>query len=469
MTIDQLALANLHREHFTAFAAQAFTINNPGTVFRANNTFLAIAHAMGEVAARRTRRLLVTVAPRSGKSLIGSVALPAFVLGKNPAARIICASYSSDLASPLHRQCRALMQSPLYGRLFPGTKICKSTETEIETAHHGSRFATSVGGTLTGRGGNLIVIDDPMNATEANSRKARDQVWDWFRGTVGSRLDDRTKDAMIVIMQRLHVDDLAGQLLERGGWEHLNLPAIAEFEQRIPIGRGRFFLREPGDLLDPERLPMDELEQLKRDQGSANFATQYQQNPIPEDGGQVDWSWFQTYQKPPVVRPYEWVVVSWDTASTTSELSDFSVGIRAHVTGTGDVYLLDVIRKKVDYPTLKRLVLEEARKHPRTMTLVEWAVSGFPLYDELHRQTPMIWNVPRGEKAMRFGAVTPLIEAKKVHIPAHAQWMANFKREILSFPNGTNDDQVDALSQLLTWSVSRRRTVPLQGRYSSTG
>jgi predicted phage terminase large subunit-like protein len=467
MSIDQRGLLALHREQFTLFAAKAFTTINPGAELVPSKAFLAICHAMDRVVKGDIKRLLVTVPPRSAKSIIGSVALPAYILGRDPTRRIVCASYSIELATKHARDSRALMQDPFYRRLFAGTVIRKSTETEIETAHYGSRFATSVGGTLTGRGGNLIVIDDPMKPDEAMSRVARQRAWDWFTGTVGSRLDDKSKDAMIVIMQRLHVEDLAGRLLDHGGWEHLNLPAIADTRQTVPLGRGKVWKRHPGDVLDPVREPLEVLEQLRRDLGSANFAAQYLQQPTPEEGGHVRWSWFKTYDKTPSRGATDWMVMSWDTAMKGSELNDYSVGIRALVKPNQDVYILDVIRERLDFPTLRQRIIAEARLARTTVSLIEDAGSGTSLLQDLHGKISTIPWRPYGEKAVRFQAVTPMIEGGKLYLPAAAPWLEAFKREILSFPSNGHDDQVDALSQLLNWVHARLSQVPLQGRYTT--
>lgn len=335
---------------------------------------------------------------------------------------------------------------------------------EFETAHGGFRFATSVGGTLTGRGGNYIIIDDPMNAMDAMSRLERQRVWDWFTGTVGSRLDNKNEGAIVVVMQRLHVDDLAGRLLDHGGWHHLNLPATAETEQAIPIGRGGFYTRKPGDLLDPTRETREKLEELKRELGSSNFEAQYQQQPVPEEGGLIDWKWFKTYDRAPNLQGNAYLVTSWDTAMKDREMNDYSVGIRALIKPINQVFILDVIRERLDFPTLRKRIEEMGKSGG--YTLIEDAGSGTALLQDLRGRANLIPWRPIGEKAVRFQAVTPMIEGGQVHLPVKAPWFDQFKRELLSFPRSTNDDQVDALSQLLGWLRSRTNTTPLQTTYS---
>src|SRR5438034_6681360 len=256
----------------------------------------AKAQLRGEI-----KRLIITVPPRSLKSICALVAFPAFVLGHYPTRRIICVSYAEALARKHANDCRALMRSTLYHRLFPNTRISNAKDTELEfaTTRGGNRLATSIGGTLTGRGGNLIVIDDPLKPQDAYSEAARENTKQWYSNTLLSRLDDKTKDAIIVVMQRLHLDDLVGHLLEQEGWTHLNLPAIAESEFRIPLGPGRYHLRRVGDLLHPEREPREVLDEFKRSMGSLDFAAQYQQEPVAEGGNLIKWDWFQFYDKPP--------------------------------------------------------------------------------------------------------------------------------------------------------------------------
>src|SRR5262249_9689728 len=176
---------------------------------------------------------------------------------------------------------------------------------------------------LTGRGGNLIIIDDPLKPQDAYSEAARENTKQWYSNTLLSRLDDKTKDAIIVVMQRLHLDDPVGHLLEQEGWTHLNLPAIAESDFRIPLGPGRYHLRRVGDLLHPEREPREVLDEFKRSMGSLDFAAQYQQEPVAEGGNLIKWDWFQFYDEPPGRTPEDRIVVSWDTAMSSKELSSY--------------------------------------------------------------------------------------------------------------------------------------------------
>ena len=200
----------------------------------------AIAHAFERVWMGKTKRLIVTLPPRSLKSMIASVAFPAFLLGHDPTRRIICASYAQDLATKFHDEFRRVIESDWFHALFPEAALAplKDTGQELILPKNGSRFATSVGGTLTGRGADILIIDDPLKAQDAYSEVRREGVNDWLRATAMSRLDDKRNGAVIIIMQRLHVDDPVGHLLERSpdDWDVLDLPAIAPADIEIATG-----------------------------------------------------------------------------------------------------------------------------------------------------------------------------------------------------------------------------------------
>ncbi len=215
-----------------SFIRASFPIVSGGGQFLPNWHVEAMSYELSEVMRGRTRRLIITVPPRSLKSICASVALPAFALGHDPSRRIICVSYSEGLARKHANDCRALMRSDLYRRIFPATRIspAKDTETEVMTTARGSRLATSVGGTLTGRGGNLLIIDDPLKPQDAHSESARESLKQWYSNTLLSRLDHKTEGSIIVVMQRLHPDDLVGHLLEQG--------RLDTFEPSGNCGRG---------------------------------------------------------------------------------------------------------------------------------------------------------------------------------------------------------------------------------------
>src|ERR1700730_17295209 len=258
------------RRDLATFIHRTFQTVAPAQDYQFNWHIQALRWRLEQCATGAIKRLLITLPPRYLKSVCASVAFPAWVLGKDPAKRIICASYSENLASRHSADCRAVMQADWYRRLFPQTMINpkKNTELNFETTGHGYRYSTSVGGTLTGRGGNLIIIDDPIKPADAMSTPRRAAVNECFDRTLYSRLDSKRDDVIILIMQRLHVEDLAGYVLAKEPWVHLNLPVIAEAEQRILIGNDAIYASQIGELLHPGRESQTELDQLKLNLGS---------------------------------------------------------------------------------------------------------------------------------------------------------------------------------------------------------
>ena len=289
----------LLRENLEAFIEKAFQEVSPGDVFSPNWHITVLADRLMRVYRGEITRLVITVPPRSLKSICVSVAFPAWVLGKDPTKRIFAASYSHELAVKLARDSRTVMESCFYRDAFPQTRLIRSTESDLETSHKGIRYATSVGGSLTGRGGNILILDDPVKPLEAMSKVKRDFVKQWYTGTLYSRLDNKGEDAIILVMQRLHVDDLVAHVMEKENWVHLNLPAIAESDEVFTLSDGRIFTRKMGDVLHGHRESPAVLDDIRRTIGSFNFAAQYQQQPVPEEGNLVKWKWFQTYEHHP--------------------------------------------------------------------------------------------------------------------------------------------------------------------------
>jgi predicted phage terminase large subunit-like protein len=451
------ALDAVLRADLTAFVRKVFGTVSPADRYLANWHIRAICYELEKVMRGKTKRLIITMPPRYLKSICASVAFPAWVLGHDPTQQIICVSYAQDLATKHGNDCRAVMTSDWYGRVFPGTKIdpSKNTETEFITTERGSRLATSVGGVLTGRGGNIIIVDDPTKPSDGMSEAARARTIEWYCGTLLSRLNDKERGAIIVVMQRLHQGDLVGHLLEEQGWRHLNLPAIAELEQQIEIGPDQIYTRRVGELLHPDRESQAAIDAMKRAMGSATFAAQYQQSPVPPGGNMIDWAWFNWYDPDRISKiKFEKIVISWDTATKATELSDYSVGT---VWGVycGFYYLLDVIRDRLEFPALERKVIQvynwwHLTTGVRPRLLIEDKGSGSALIQNLRYRSISPYEVlPVGDKVMRMSAQSATIENGEVFLPIRAPWLDAFRTEVLAFPHGVHDDQVDSMSQAL--------------------
>jgi len=320
--VTQLAAAR--RTHMRFFLMKCFETLHPNEPPLIPSWYLeAICHALEAVAVGRQKRRVITVPPRHLKSITTSVAFVAWLLGHSPTLKIMVASYSEDLARLHTGQCRTIMESDWYQELFPGTRI-SSRALELSTTAGGVRKAVSVGGSITGFGADLIIIDDCMKADEVRSQARRDEIKNWFENTLLTRLNDKETGCICSIQQRLHEDDLPAYLLAKG-YEHLNLPSIAERPERIQIGPNRWHDRMPGDILNPGRESAELLEQLRRELGPSVFSAQYQQEPVSPEGNLLRLEWFGTYDEPPLREEFLKVIQSWDTGMTAAPTSDYSM------------------------------------------------------------------------------------------------------------------------------------------------
>ena len=411
---NHAALAALLRSDLRFFVWKCFQTILPGTPYLPNWHIDAIVHQLLRVHGGKVSRLLINQPPRSLKSICVSVAYVAWLLGHDPTRRVIAVSYANELAAELHRQFRMVIDSAWYRTLFPAMRPARDTGFELVTTAGGGRYATSVGGTLTGRGADLIVIDDPLKAEEAMSELVRKRVIDWYSGTLVSRLNDKQCGPIIVVMQRLHENDLAGHLLEQGGWQYLDLPSIALEDAVIALGGGRTMHRRVGDVLHPQRESKEALERIKAEIGGLMFSAQYQQRPVPLEGNLIRRDWFQSYDQLPQV-PVKLTVQSWDIAMATGTANDYSVCTTWQMINK-DYYLVDVLRGRLNYPDLRRKVASLAHKyHPGTI-LIEDAGPGMALLQDLQRDLPQgmtrpIGRKPEGSKADRMIAQSAKIEA----------------------------------------------------------
>jgi len=250
--------------------------------------------------------------------------------------------------------------------------------------------------------------------------------------------------------------------MQRDQWTHLNLPAIAETEQRIQIGNDEFHTRKAGDILHQERESQKDLEKAKATVGSFNFSAQYQQCPVPPEGEIIKWGWFQFFDACPARVTNDRIIQSWDTASKAKELSDYSV-CTSWLVQENRYYLFDVLREKLDYPSLKRRVFEHSIRHDANSVLIEDKCSGTSLIQDIKQENTFgipdpIGILPEGDKITRMSAQSAKIEAGQVYLPKQAPWLGDLQAELLQFPRGRHDDQVDSISQFLNWIQRRTGT-----------
>jgi predicted phage terminase large subunit-like protein len=445
------------------FAHRVFRHLHPTQPFLSNWHIEVILAKLEACRLGQCRRLIINVPPRSLKSILTSGAFPAWTLGHDPSKQFMCVSYAEHLAHKHARDCRSIVQADWYRALFPAMQLSEQRQAvaEFATTMNGHRIATSVGGVVTGLGADFIVIDDPLKPDEAMSEPRRKSANDWIASTLYSRLNNKKTGVIIIVMQRLHEDDLVGFVQRQSGeqWEVLSFSAIAEEPQTFAWETffGKFeHRRAAGDALHPEREPLEQLSALRVNLGEYHFACQYQQNPAPLGGGMVKEEWFKRYRASDLPDKFDRVIQSWDTANKPSELSDFSV---CTTWGLKDkrIYLLNVLRKQLDYPNLKRAVQEQHDLHQPDVLLIEDKVSGTQLIQELRDAGVSAVTAYKSsyDKIMRLDAQTGVIENGLVYLPEEAHWLAEYLHELKTFPKARYDDQVDSTSQALEWLKQR--------------
>lgn len=475
MKADNNTLNAVIRSDFNAMLRKAAITLMPPKSFHPNWHHGAMAYHLQQCLDGQIKRLIVTIPPRSLKSITASVAFPLFALGRELEQQIICASYNEDLARTLANQRMMVLQADWFSKAFPhlASNIIAPTKTmDLTTSKNGGIFATSVGGTLTGRGGNIIIIDDPMKASDINSVAEMQRVASWYRESLISRLNDKKTGVIIVIMQRLHVDDLVGQILTLDDWVHLNLPAISQENMLVHVNDHQDIEWPAGVALHEEREGLAELEKTRKSMGSYHFQAQYLQDPLPAEGNLVKRSWFKRYSEKLQATDFEFVLHSWDTAIGVRGTNDYSV-CTAWGKRENAYYLLDVWRERVDFPELQRRVrLLAARDNPNKI-VIEAAPGGQSLIQFLRSETtlPIVEMPPKGDKQARLEAVSAYFEGGRVFLPEDADWLAAYETELCGFPGAAHDDQVDSTSQaLLTLAtepqlpVFRMQPIELFGR-----
>lgn len=412
---------------------------------------------LDDVVNHRSPRLIICMPPRSGKSQIVSRAFPAYAFGRHPDLSVIATSYSSDLSSRFSRDVQRYIDSEQYAKVFPGTRLSVKGESGyLRTSeffevvnHKGSYRSAGVGGGITGMGADCLLVDDVVKDRQAaNSQTVRDSTWDWYTSTAYTRLSPG--GGVIVMLTRWHLDDLVGRLLEQereGGekWQIINYPAIAEQDEPH---------RKTGEALHPERYPIDALLRIKQAVGSNDWNALYQQHPVPATGSIFKREWIQHWSADSLPTGFEATCISWDMTFKDSDKSDYVVG---QVWGrkNGAFYLLDQVRGQWSFVQSLNQVQMLAEKYPRIMRkLIEDKANGSAIIDALKDVVPGITPVtPKESKEARASAITPLFEAHNVYLPPPDRfpWVKDaLIPELLTFPSGAHDDQVDSLSQALS-------------------
>lgn len=426
--------------------------------------------------------LLITMPPRHAKSTFGTVLFPSYFMARDPRRYVMSCSYNAQLATDFGRQVRAVVENKSMTQAFPDFTLSQESRAADvwRTEVGGAYFAVGVGGTTSGRPANLLLVDDPVKSREeAESMTQRNKTWNYYTSALATRLQpDQANNPpkQIVILTRWHPDDLAGRLMQsddwkEGRWKHVNFPAIktvngrkitrrelpedhpdylsSEQYRATAPGKREVYIEEEAALW-PERFSLEDLKRRQR-LNPREFASLYQQQPYIEGGNLIRTEWWQKY--PDDLKPESFVslVITADTAFKKTETADYSVMVVAGMDKNGDIYIVDVVRGKWDFPELKqRLIRENTRWRGKGLRAVyiEDKASGQSLIQELKRESG-ISIIPYKvvhDKVARVNAILPLVEGGRVFIPTTADWLDEFIDETVSFPNGNHDDQVDAMT-----------------------
>lgn len=449
--------AELASRHLAEFIPSAWHAIEPFTTYRPSWHIAAICEHLEAVVSGQIRNLLINMPPRMMKSLTVSVFFPAWLWITRPWTRFLYSSYSQDLATDHSLATRRVIESDWYQERWADRFAMagdQNLKTRFENDHRGARIATSVGGTATGKGGDIVVVDDPHNVLQAESDAIRESTLLWWDRTMSTRLNDPKHGAKIIVMQRVHERDLSGHVLAQGGYEHLALPMEYEPTTHATGIGWRDPRTEPGELLAPGRFGPQQVADAKVRLGSYAYAGQHQQRPAPAAGGIVKRDWWRSYRAIPA--DMDDYLQSWDMTFRETDSGSYVVGQVWGKRGA-ERYLLDQVRARMDFPTAVQAVRNLTAKWPQaTAKLVENKANGPAIVSSLRGQiSGMIEVEPEGGKIARANAVAPQIEAGNVYLPdpTMAPWVGDYVEEFAAFPNGAHDDQVDATTQaLVRWA-----------------
>lgn len=396
---------------------------------------------------------MVFMPPRTGKTEL-LVRWLAWCLGRHPDWPMLYTSYAADLAWEKSGECRGVVASEEFAELFGARRLVEVRSSPDVALSRDSRAvqrwriagqrgglqAAGVGGPITGKGGQVIVVDDPVkNRQEADSATYRNSTWNWYTSTLRTRLEPGAR--VVLVMTRWHEDDLAGRLLRRAlddpqadQWQVVKLPALAKADDALG--------RQVGEALDLERYSRQDLLQTKATIGERDWAALYDQEPRQEEGNIFRQAWLQYCdQMPQLVR----TALVWDTAFESKETSDFSAGVLVGQAEDGRIYVNAVAHDRLEFPELVRVVEAQMQRYPTAEQLVEARASGKSLRQQMRAHgLPMIEMEPAGDKVARANSVTRYFESGMVQI-VHGPHVDALVHEMLTFPNGAHDDLVDAM------------------------
>jgi len=405
-----------------------------------------IANEFTNISSKKKGRLIVNMPPRHTKSEFASVYYPAWMIGKFPKMKIMQVTHNAELSARFGAKVRNLIDSPEYKRIFGDVRLRADSKAKgrWETNHGGEYFAAGVGGSITGRGADLLIIDDPHTEQDSLSKNAMERVYDWYSSGPRQRL--QPGGSIVLVMTRWAQNDLTGYLIKNqkedkaDKWRQISFPAI------LPSGNPVW----------PEYWTTEELEKVKASLPIRNWSAQYMQNPTSEEGAILKREWWVPWEKEQLP-PIQHIIQSYDTAFSKKETADYSAittwGIFFNEeTGKQCIILLDALKGKYDFPELKAVAWDQYKYWEPETVIIEAKATGQPLLQEFRRQgIPAIDFMPsKGkDKHSRVNACAPLFEAGSIFYPEGERWAEEVIEECAAFPHGEYDDLVDSTTQAL--------------------
>ena len=412
--------------------------------FIAGSHHKIFAKKLEDVSRGKIKRLIVNMPPRHTKSEFASYFLPAWMIGKNPKLKIIQATHTAELAVRFGRKAKHLMDTEEYKEVFP-TRLMEDSKAagRWETEQGGEYFAVGVEGAVTGRGADLLIIDDPHSEQDAMSKKALDRAYEWY--TAGPRQRLQPGGRIVLVMTRWNKGDLTGLLQKAQSEPKADQWEVVEFPAIMPSGKPVW----------PEYWDIEQLESVKASVALPKWNAQYMQNPTSEEGALIKREWWRKWPETRGIPHCDYVIQSYDTAYLKKETADFSAittwGVfRENEDSKPNLILLDAVKDRFEFPDLRREALKLYKYWEPEIVLVEAKAAGLPLIYELRNMgIPVISFTPsRGnDKHSRVNAVSPMFEAGQIWAPTHLQFAQEVMEECAAFPFGEHDDLVDSTTQ----------------------
>jgi predicted phage terminase large subunit-like protein len=420
----------------------------------------AICEHLEAVDAGQIQDLVISIPPRHLKSTIVTVAWPSWSWIERPWTEWIFGSYSADLAEDLQIARRRIMESAWYRSQW-GDRFHfmpdQNQKAEFENSMRGKMIAAGVGGSITGKGGDILVCDDPIKPDDAESKSKREAAVRWWAETFSTRLNDKKTGRRVLVAQRTHDKDVTANALKEGGWTHLELPAIAPTKTTIvfPISK-KSYVREAGEVICSAREDKKTLAKQLTIMGSRGFNAQYQQHPEKDSGGLFKKAWWK-YYNPDALPNHELKACAWDLAGKAKSVNDQTAAMWGVRTENAFYILPRFVLDRMEFPLQIKEMENQCAAEPVDAVVVEDASNGTPLVQQMQATStlPIIPIVPEKDKVSRAALISPLVEAGKVFLPEGVPWVADFIQRCAEFPDIEHDDDVDAFVYLMLYLSGR--------------